>query len=264
MQQRILFASDFDGTLTRDTFSISAEDAQTIRRFSERNLFGMVSGRDPFSLRHALGDAGVPYDFIICRGGAIAFDADGTRFIDRPIPRELTDLERFLRTTPVIYYHVFGEKTLFFRQFAENPSFPPLRDWMLRYHDEAHSYEELGNAYALSCQTDSPDIARAVAADVNERFPDLHATSNMDYIDITAEGVSKCTAMEVARERFHIVEDKTFVIGDSFNDASMIERFRGFAIRGNAELESLAEFVVDSVHEALDTVETLFPGSEPA
>ena len=92
--------------------------------------------------------------------------------------------------------------------------------------------------------------AQEASLQINQRFPDVYAHININYVDITAKGVDK--AKGLTRISKHYGVDDIWAMGDAQNDMTMIQAFNSFAIEhAYDDLKSEANYVVKNVAEAL-------------
>lgn len=247
---RYLLASDFDGTLCHDFHTIAAEDIQTIRTFSRKNLFGLVSGREPHSLFQACREHHIPYDFIIAFGGGIIYDQHGEILFEKKLQGPYDQLIEYLKQS-LLFFTVYGQDDFWYYERVQHELAQRMREKTRCYYNEANSYTDLPFINIISGFCENEAQAVSTAAEIEKRFPQYQAVANVQSIDISAKGISKESALLFLMEHFKVRMDHMAAIGDSMNDISMIKRFNGFAIKGNPLVEQTARKSVSSVSQAI-------------
>lgn len=247
--QKIL-ASDFDGTLFRDG-KIHEEDAKAIRYWCRKNRFGLVTGRDPRSVEHALSEAQIPYDFILCRGGALGYFKDGTRFQNRVLITDLPHLQERIHALSACSFQLFGVTSMYSLVWKTCAQGAMLLQTMKPYHEIKKHITEIEIPYAISCECENAQEANRIAKTLQTEFSSIHAVSNLFYVDITAKQAGKEDGLLALLQAWKLPQECLYTIGDGENDRAMLQRFHGFAIQGNPSVEKSAHCVVTSIQEAL-------------
>ena len=223
--KKIIF-SDYDGTIyTRD--GGVAENVQAIKRWHEAGgKFVIATGRGFTSAKDAAGEYGIPFDYVIMNNGALIADSEWN------LISELT---------------VDSTTAQEIRQFIEH-NFRDLVEGFYYYGLGSKSSEPMGVITKIRVQTKGRDHEPMlrIANAVNHTFPDViaHATTtdmyaleqfpdaNYQIVDIVGVRAGKERAIELVLEREGLTADDVVTVGDGANDAEMIERYDGYAIRG--------------------------------
>lgn len=104
--------------------------------------------------------------------------------------------------------------------------------------------------------TASPERVAQLAADIRQRFLEqLSAESNLFYVDVCAANNNKATGLERLQSVMGWQDYPLYVIGDDLNDLSMIEIFKGFAMKsGNELVKEKARGTFTSVGEMIEAI----------
>lgn len=245
-----LIAIDIDGTLLDTRWTIPPANADAIARAVARGIEVVLATGRRFDFARPVLDLLPPIQLIIVSGGALAKRPDGTTVARHPLPRRTA--KRVLEATPDFR----PEMAVIFDREGPNQMIYERIDW----DDPRHrGYFErnrgaLGEVAPLeACLTEDPiqvmaagGVARmrALAATLAE-VPDggfevaltEYASRDLSILDVTAEGVSKGSALaELARAR-GLAADAVMAIGDNLNDRTMLEVAGVRVVMGNASPE---------------------------
>jgi len=238
-----LLASDYDGTLFRN-LKVSSKDIESIRKFREEgNLFGIVTGRPFASIEHELIKKKIPYDFIIGINGGYIEDKEKNVIFHKEISLEIADQLVAQIKKEDVQFAAIGDgisndvfiadkklktrlKKLYFQLFfKKKPRNPKLvRNFVTHVNQKQDSellVKRLMNLFgdSISC----------------------HRNRGMT-IDISGSDVGKEKAVQIVKD--HFSADEVYVIGDSYNDINMIEKFNGFTVTSaSEEIKSIASKV---------------------
>jgi len=198
-----IIASDFDGTLYRHG-EISKRDREAIQRWQAAgNLFGLVTGRG-VEIQREVTELGVTLDFTIAHNGAVILGREG-----KELRRDAFDA-----AIAKDYYDYAYDKSGFTFQF-EKPD-------TSRCHGE-----ETQIALLLHTQED----AQALCVKINERFGDrLNSFTNGWWINTVSKGISKASGIAHYAEICGISLENIYVVGDSYNDLSMLTAYDGYIV----------------------------------
>lgn len=198
-----IIASDFDGTLYRHG-EISERDREAIRRWQAAgNLFGLVTGRGG-EIQREVNALGVTLDFTIAHNGAVILDRDG-----KELRRDAFDA-----AIAKDYYDFAYDESGFTFQY-EKP--------------DTSSCEGTETQIALLLHTQ--EDAQALCIKVNERFGDrLNSFTNGWWINTVAKDISKASGIAHYAEICGVDRENIFVVGDSYNDLSMLTAYDGYIV----------------------------------
>jgi len=249
----ILFASDYDGTLNRK--GVSTEDIEAIVEFRKRgHLFGMATGRSIGSIQGEIDKFAFPVDFIIGNNGGAIQNCLGETVLLHTIPSELvTQVIDHLMNYDLYVYGGNDGFELGIKQFKPNPDFEPTMHTI--GFNEIIKRDRVSVMFALFV---NPTDASKCVKELNELFNgQLSCFSNKEYIDIGTYGINKKSGIDSLVEHLKIDAD-IHVIGDEYNDLSMISGFDGYTVEsGTDEAKRCASrvfpSVADAIRHALDT-----------
>ena len=242
------FASDFDGTLctsnweTREQF-FRDEDLEAVRRYQEAGgLFGICTGRPLSSVIESL-EGLLELDFYIVTTGAQVLDHDLNVLWERTIPRGVAQSIFDRHASPSSVVLAVTER-----------EFVSVRDEMgmgLRVVPSLDDVRGKLLGVSVECRGDQ-DAARAVCADINERFAcDVEAFQNLGSVDVVPSGCSKGEGVRIVQRALGI--ETMAGAGDSYNDLpllSAVDVSYTFA-SSPAVVRDAANVVVNTLEEAV-------------
>lgn len=266
-----LLAIDVDGTLVRGDDVVTARTRTALRRAVDAGLaLVLATGRRYRTTRRVLAalDLRLP---VICLGGALSKGASGETLQARPLAAEaVRELQARARRDGVAL--VF--------QYDAGPREPDfVVDAACAWNAATRRYVELGGAHcqasdapagvagggvlAVGCfgpeqalaafQNGFAELREAVVESVlvrSQKTPDW-------YLEITAPGVNKWTALRCLAAEAGIVEAAVCAVGDAGNDLPMI-RAAGLGVavaNATPRLKAAAVWITGANHE--DGVATL-------
>jgi hypothetical protein len=239
-----LFASDFDGTLSRG--GVSEENKEAIRRFrAGGGVFCVVTGRSVGGSEGIFRE--VDLDFILCCNGAALCRPDGKARAfagyDSAVFRDLWKCACELGSRGFGPQAVDGSVWI---ETADENGGSRLEEFIAR-HDTV-----------CQCNMVFDTLEKAAyAADlINAQFGDtVNALQNGGSVDIPPRGIDKGRGVRRLAADLGIDEDNIYAAGDQMNDFAMVSAFCGFAMEGAPEtLAAAAKKTVGSVAEAIDMI----------
>lgn len=240
-----IFATDFDNTLLINN-SITQKDIHSIKNFrKENNLFGIVTGRSLGSILVELAHFDIPYDFIVGINGGFAIDNLGNRLFDNYINKQtIYEIIDYFEDLKPLSYLIHNGHDIARVVMQE--------DFEIGQRQKGKTLEEILSKEVAGFFTHykTQQEAHQAALQLNNKFDDIHAHININYVDITAKGIDKAKGMSLISKHYMI--ENVWVMGDAQNDMSMIKAFNSFAIEHAYEdLKKEADYVVKDVSEAL-------------
>ena len=99
---------------------------------------------------------------------------------------------------------------------------------------------------------DTEERVNDLISNLNIRFRDsLVAYANVLNVDIVAKGINKSTGIDFICKGIKNIED-ILVIGDSYNDIEMVEKYNGFTVEhGNEDIKKIAREILPDVASLL-------------
>ena len=240
----MLFASDFDGTLSRG--GVSEENKGAIRRFREAGgVFAVVTGR---SVGGSVGIfREVDLDVVLCCNGAALCLPDGSGEAFSEYPSEtFRDLYKIAVELGSRGFGPQAADESIWIECADENGEARLEDFISRH----------GTVCQCNMVFDSFEKAAAAAARVNaEHGETVNALQNGGSVDIPPRGVDKGEGVRRLAARLGVAEGEVFAAGDQMNDYAMVAAFRGFAMEhAPEELRAAARHTVPSVAAAIDMI----------
>ena len=241
---KMLFASDFDGTLSRG--GVSEENADAVRRFrAAGGVFAVVTGRS------VAGSVGifreVDLDFVLCCNGAALCLPDGTGEAFASYPSQtFRDLWKIAVELGAIGFGPQAADESIWIECAAEDGEARLEDFIARHAEVCQCNMVFG-----SCEKAANASARVNAAHGGV----VNALQNGGSVDIPPRGIDKGVGVRLLASRLGVAEGDVFAAGDQMNDFAMVSAFRGFAMEHAPEaLRSAASHTVASVAEAIDMI----------
>ncbi len=242
------FASDFDGTLCASDWetgeeSYRDEDLEAIQKYREAGgLFGICTGRPLMAVIESL-EGLLELDFYIVSTGAQVLDHDRNLLWERTISRDVAQA--------IFDRHASPNSVLL---ADTEQDFASVRDEMGRGLRVAPSLDEVRGkllGVSVECRGDE-DAARAVCADINERFAgEVAAFQNLGSVDIVPAGCSKGEGMRIVRRALGI--EAMAGAGDSYNDLPLLSAadVAYTFVSSPAVVRNAADVVVNTLEEAV-------------
>lgn len=255
-----IVATDFDGTLYKQS-KISTENIECIKKFrSGGNLFGIVTGRDYKSLKQVLDKLEFyAYDFLILGNGAVCCNEKdefvfennvdarmkwGSSTLAKQVRSRLFELDSYCGIS-------FGkENYLFGKDYPNGGS-----DGVYNYHSHKliENVSEFGRMFGR-CKTNEL-TAKAVKILADEFGEVINPTQNGISIDIPGVGINKATGIRKYAEFMKVPVDNVWTVGDNFNDIPMFDSFHSCLMNdGEKKLKKLVDFVCDNVSDYIEVV----------
>ena len=198
-----IIASDFDGTLYRHS-RISERDREAIQKWQAAgNLFGLVTGRGG-EIFCEVAELGVTLDFTIAHNGAVILDREGN----------ILRRDAFDAAISKDYFDYAYDESGFTFQY-EKPDTSKCEGTETQIALLLHTQEE----------------AQALCIKVNERFGDrLNSFTNGWWINTVAKDIRKAAGIAHFAEICGVTRENIWVIGDSYNDLSMLTAYDGYIV----------------------------------
>lgn len=248
-------ASDFDGTLCLNG-NISEENMTAIRKWQTAgHKFGLVTGRNLHLVEVGLKGYDIRLDFCVGLNGAVIFDSEGTEIFSSEMPKEsVKELWQHKIATESPYVITLRGRDNFGKWNDRSRIDPVLHQNVPEVTPE--EAQALPHVLQMCFATASPERAAQLAANIRQRFAgQLSAEANLTYVDVCAAGNNKATGLERLQGIMSWQDYPLYVIGDDLNDLSMIERFKGFAMKsGNELVKEKARGTFTSVGEMIEAI----------
>lgn len=228
-----ILASDFDGTLYYEGSQL-AEDIQAIKEFrAAGNRFGIVSGRSMESLKEAIMKYKIPFDFLVLNNGGIIYD-ENEKLIDAHYlnHEQAIKIIKHIKTLTGVGAYVINDGYYRHKFVVDQKSvdfkYSGLTD------ESASEVDILAKTRIAQIVISLSDEhqAKKIAQNIHDMFAkDACAYVNTHCIDIVPVNISKGNALMNIVEMFGVCKQCVHVIGDSYNDLSMIQNYQGYAMK---------------------------------
>lgn len=218
--ERILFATDLDGTLLRNN-EISVPDLEAVKKLSEAGHLVVVSTGRPYNgVEWLLDRYGLEPEYLVLANGALILDRErnvihhgviGSEEV-RGITRACLDLG-FLVSFDTGY-----------RSYSYRHDFPQIVLDSIPGCRRIDSFDELTEDVSLISAAANHGVEKteeALNAILGKFGSRVGAFRNVSYIDVVPRHTSKGTGIRELMEREGIPRDSVYVIGDSLNDLTM-------------------------------------------
>lgn len=248
MNDKKLFATDFDGTLNLYPHGVTEEYLARITEFREAgNVFGIITGRTYSNAEYIIKDYLKYCDFIMCMTGAYAIDTENRTLFE--YFGDGSVLPDILKTIAAI-----GTGYLFFadgRKSYQIDLSKPVDD----DHEGIIEARRHKTFTQINACFDPEEHFREAVALLEEKYGDkVSLNLNGHCVDIPPYGVDKGTAVARMADYFGVSYDNVFCAGDNDNDASMIERFNGYSLPHGSDKCRAAAKIMNNVGEMLEDV----------
>ncbi len=246
MSEKLLFATDFDGTLNLYPHGVTKEVIEMIGKFRDAgNVFGIITGRNYANAMYLFEEYGYLCDFFMCMTGAYAIDKNGELLFEyKGDGSILPEILPFLASMKPGYL-TFSDGSFNYSADLEKPLDEDSE--AVRTAKEHRTFTQINVAYPTE------EIRDLAIGRIEERYGDKVAVHvNGNCLDIPSAEVSKAAAVLRMAKVFGVSEDNIFTAGDNDNDVSMLEAFYGFSLPyGSEKAQSAAKTVLPNVEQML-------------
>lgn len=251
-----LIAIDLDGTLLDSTSAVSARSIRALERCKSHGVWRVVAtGRSVETAKRVL-PPDFPADYLIFSSGAgVCQWPSGLLIAEshleaqsaRAIAAILTSAEMsFMAHLPIPHNHLFyshegrySHQTDFWQRIAAH------RQDVQQLHEGEDAFAE-GLAQFVVTMPHDLALFEQLAQQVAPLGSIIRATSPFDHkslwMEIFPHGVSKGATLQSLCRRLAIEPDRVAVVGNDYNDLSMLERFKHAYVVANAPAELRGRF----------------------
>ncbi len=245
--------TDFDGTLLRSDYTVSALSKDTLTRLGERNILRViVTGRSLYSLNKVLTED-VPMDYLIVASGAgiycresrqLIYNTELSREDTELIGNQLLDLDcDFMVHHPLPDNHKF----LYHHTNNNNLDYKQRFDIYEEHAKPLNNFSELNDGSSQFLIVDLPDghlhekISKLLTG-----YTVIKTTSPLDHksswIEIFPLKTDKGKTLKILTENYHLGASDVLSIGNDFNDVHMLRWAEESRVVSNAHEDLKAEF----------------------
>ena len=253
---KILF-SDLDGTLIYGDHATpftqkNFEKMEELRK--QGHLVALCTGRNNIDIQPALKAVNIPYDYLVlCNGGYIV-DSEGNVICSKLIKQNLACemLKEFKKEEQLVTYYCDTKK-----QIVKNSEGIFMLDDSTELKKTDHWLDPSADVAIIGINQEDRqvDFLEPYASHVLKKYEnDISWFYNTCFIDIMAKNISKGDGVKDLCQYLNITLENAYVIGDSFNDISMIQvAGHGYTFnRSVKEVKTYASHLVDYVYEVID------------
>lgn len=261
---RKLLASDIDGTLFVDE-GVHEKSIEYIKQFRDSgHIFILCTGRNLGGVKHLINNYDIePDGFVLCNGSVVLdnkFETIYNEQIEDKIIKKVFEESKNINE----YNFYFGDSDNIYivEGYNSNPmiSAMELRDDMnIVKIDEKDFYNRVYSANTIGVEIKDKCIEKTQKKILElENLLGQHVSlyRNQNFIDIAPKGCSKSEGINKVLGIHNVNEENVFVIGDSWNDASMFDKYKNSYTFSYAEteLQNRANNIVDAFYDCLESL----------
>lgn len=255
-QDKILLATDIDGTLLRSDKTISDYTKERIHQMLNLgHYFVIATGRPFHRIEQIIDDLAIKsnQNFCICFNGGLIMTTDGSKVIyecllnDDDVVR-LVDLSSALKISVMVYL----KDVILVDQIPDAVSSLNKLNCVKIVDGGKAFLRNQTNVYKVIYIGSEAEIDLVKTKIPKEVYHQFNVTrSSANYLEITAKSISKGNGMIKLAEYLKVDTKNTIAVGDEENDISMIKAANlGCVVsNGNQELIKIADFVTKSNDE---------------
>lgn len=270
-----LLASDIDGTLLLNK-KIHHKSIENIDRFkNDGNLFILSTGRALCELDSIINEYKLDVDAYVLCNGAFILDKSLNIIEDFKIDYDIVyKISKYVLSTNNFTlsvldgyksYLIKSKSILKARNLFNLNSLKKIYKMLI---NKSSNLELLNlnhlkdndlniNIMSIYSLNDNVEKAENLKNYLNDEFGEyITAYRNKYFVDVVFKGCSKATGIEKVCKNFNLADNNVYVIGDSWNDLSMFERYDNSYTFTYAEktLQKKANKVIDSFHYCIDDI----------
>lgn len=270
-----LLASDIDGTLLLNR-KIHHKSIENIDRFKNYgNLFILSTGRALCELDSIINEYKLDVDAYVLCNGAFILDKSLNIIEDFKIDSDIVyKISKYVLSTNNFTlsvldgyksYLIKSKNILKARNLFNLNSLKKIYKMLI---NKSSNLELLNlnhlkdndlniNIMSIYSLNDNVEKAENLKNHLNDEFGEyITAYRNKYFVDVVFKGCSKATGIEKVCKNFNLADNNVYVIGDSWNDLSMFERYDNSYTFTYAEktLQKKANKVIDSFHYCIDDI----------
>ncbi|GAB4492110.1 MAG: Cof-type HAD-IIB family hydrolase [Anaerolineales bacterium] len=253
-----LIAIDLDGTLYNSQHQLTERGREAVHQAKDSGIQPViVTGRGRRGAENALESLGLELPYICAAGALVRPGSQGESWHIWPFyaPAEISPVIEFCRANPST--GLVGEPPegtpLWFGPDSMNEVMDPLTlKEAFRSRRTCQPERDFDRPLLKVTIIAEPELLSRAESIVRAYCPSLHSTyAGPQYIDLTAEGVNKGTALQALAEQLGLYPDQIAAIGDQCIDLKMLQ-YAGLPVAmQNAvpELKDVAEWIAPSNDE---------------
>ncbi|SFB48066.1 Cof-type HAD-IIB family hydrolase [Clostridium frigidicarnis] len=248
--------SDLDGTLLDDWHNIDEKNLEYINILKEREHgFAIATGRNVEGVKFLKDRYKLECDFFILLNGALIMDNKFNiirkKVISSTILKELVNIAK---KSELKLFFSDGDKYMYLEELGTvefcDIKFSPYKslDHILNNKTPIISASFMGNKNNIK-------ELNTLVNKLNS-FEEIDAFRNQHFIDIAAKGVSKGEGINYIQKNMEIKSDNIYVIGDSWNDVSMLSAYKNSYTFNHTE-DKLKKHATNLVNRVSDCIKDM-------
>lgn len=230
--------------------NITKENLDAVNKWQvEGNLFIITTGRHKKSIIEQMKNFSLKPDYYICNNGAVILDKEKNIIFSKCISNQMIEeiIEYICENYENSFEIIEKERTIKIMNNRGIDNHNPT-DIIL---DRAH-ISSIKDVVQLHKKFDKEERVAELVIDLNTKFrSSLAAYANVLNVDIVANGMNKSTGIDFICRKISNVDD-ILVIGDSYNDIEMVQKYNGFTVEhGNEDIKKIAREIFFDVASLL-------------
>lgn len=233
-----LFITDFDGTLYTDDSNIKINRRKILELHKLGFIIIISTGRCFESIKKQVKKYDLYYDYLHCADGSIIYDNNDK-------------LIKFSEIEHDIIVKIISLKEKY-----------NVEDLQISYPREYKNiYNKHDKIAGINMVVKSELIEKELIDEffkLKENYPNynflFYDHGDYAYFCIKKKDVSKAYAIKYMQELFNIKKEDIYVIGDSYNDLEMIEKYNGCSILGNDDINKKSKKVYHHLYEYINEI----------
>lgn len=251
---KILF-SDLDGTLIGHGGVLSEKNLEVMKQMqAQGHLIALCTGRNPVDVLPVTNTYKMPHDYLVLCNGSYIADNQGNILFEEHVSKETGD-------ALIEYASKNSELSMMFCSDDGCLILSEGKTKVLGVHgledtdEDFHEFLKRSKRYymlSVNFNDQSIEKVKQFEKEVNQMFPDLETHLNQHYLDIGPRGHSKGTGLKRLSQMIDV--DKTYAIGDSYNDLSMFKEADVSVTfdYANEDIQKQVDKVVKFVYELIE------------
>lgn len=243
MDNKKIILTDLDGTFVKDSHSVHEADLEAFDELKKNYILGIATGRSIKEINYLEKENDIVADIKVGFNGSIITGFNDEVLVDEPLKHEdLIVILNYLRDKNVIFDALDGTQRIGSYEATDKK-----RLWGMNLVTLADPYEAVSKLDIYKINARPGNRFDEIFDDLKQLFPHLsiYEGGTQQRIEISAEGCSKGTAVDIIRQRYN---RDVIVVGDSGNDTPMFEEAdESFCIaHADANVKNKADHHIDS------------------
>lgn len=239
---------DIDGTLVSKNGVITDEIVDSLNQLAEQGYkIGVCSGRGYASITHKIIPLFPKESIHILAGGSLLINSNSEIIWENNINEiAVQELRDYVKDTEMLSVFMKPDGQYTYGEMLENMSKHPWKFTM----KNLSTMKNDGVGLVFITKLDDK-VLQFVKENPLLSYKQMTSNSNKPYLDITAKGVNKSTALKKWSKFTNIPLSQIIGFGDSLNDIEFLETC-GFAVamgNGMDEVKEIADVTIGHVNE---------------